>query len=171
MMDRRFGYADVCIGAAVIEEGSDSSAEPCLRRRPRWAPGRPSPTASPGSKMGSLAAPKELAADRCGRRSQRRCGRRAYHRRRCRSGRFLLGVTIGGGPGSATRESKWPGRTGSTGVLVASVQCNRSVGGRPGRLDLCCRQLVPRKYIQYLPSIFSGTMAPDFVHFTFQLPL
>ena len=37
------------------------------------------------------------------------------------------GVRIGGGPGSTTRESNFPGRRGRTGVCVASVQWRRSL--------------------------------------------
>src|SRR5579863_4464214 len=77
---------------------------------------------------------------------------------------------MGDGPGSATRESNCPGRTGSTGVCVASLQCSRSVDDANPAWSLPLA-LVPRKYIQYLPSTFSGTIAPDLVHFTFQFPL
>src|SRR5689334_7424338 len=81
-----------------------------------------------------------------------------------------LGVRIGDGPGSATRESNCPGRTGRTGRSLASVQCRRSVEDASPTWSLLSA-LVPRKYIQYLPSIFSETIAPDLVHFTFQFPL
>src|SRR5208283_1637164 len=77
---------------------------------------------------------------------------------------------IGAGPGSATRESNFPGRTGSTGASVASVQCKRSVEVASPTWSLLSG-IVPRKYIQYLPAIFSGTIAPDFVQRTFQRPL
>src|SRR5436309_12985564 len=79
-------------------------------------------------------------------------------------------VRIGGGPGSTTRESNCLGRRGKTGVLVSSVQCNRS-GEEARPIWSVLSAAVPRKYIQYFPSSFSGTMAPDLVHFTFQLPL
>src|SRR5579864_3037099 len=78
--------------------------------------------------------------------------------------------TSGAGPGSATRESNFPGRTGRTGVFVSSVQCSRSIDEANPVWSLPSL-LVPRKYIQYLPRIIAGTIAPDFVHFTFQFPL
>src|ERR1700719_1040027 len=81
-----------------------------------------------------------------------------------------LSVRIGGGPGSTTRESNLPGRRGSTGVSVASVQCSRSVEYESPIWSVLSA-LVPSQYIQYLPSICSGTMAPDFVQPLFQLPL
>src|SRR6266404_9623008 len=81
-----------------------------------------------------------------------------------------LDVRIGGGPGSTTRESNFPGRRGNTGVSVASVQCSRSSeDDKP--IWSVLSAAVPNQYIQYLPSIFSGTIAPDFVHATFQFPL
>src|SRR6266567_3083341 len=79
-------------------------------------------------------------------------------------------VMIGGGPGSTTRESNMLGRFGNTGSAVASVQRIRSVE-YASPIWSVLSALVPRKYIQYLPSISSGTMAPDFVHPTFHLPL
>src|SRR5260370_41128680 len=79
-------------------------------------------------------------------------------------------VRIGGGPGSTTRESNIPGRRGRAGVCVASVQGMRSVDEeRP--IWAVLSAAVPGQYIQYLPVIFSGPMAPDLVQPLFQLPL
>src|SRR5207247_7693165 len=69
-------------------------------------------------------------------------------------------VRMGGGPGSTTRESNFPGRRGRTGVVVASVQWRRSVEyERP--IWSVLSAAVPSQYIQYLPSIFSGTMRSE----------
>src|SRR5207245_8367780 len=85
-------------------------------------------------------------------------------------------VRMGGGPGSTTRESNFPGRRGRTGIAVASVQWRRSVDHeRPIWSVLYVSPIslgaVPSQYIQYLPSIFSGTMVPDLVQRLFQFPL
>src|SRR5271169_5350241 len=80
------------------------------------------------------------------------------------------GVRIGEGPGSTTRESNCPGLRGNTGVFVASIQWMRSVE-YASPIWSFLSGVVPRKYIQYLPSIFSGTIAPDLVQPVFQLPL
>src|SRR5438874_13611036 len=79
-------------------------------------------------------------------------------------------VRIGGGPGSTTRESNLPGRFGSAGVWVASVQWSKSVDyERP--IWSVLSAAVPSQYIQYLPSTFSGKMAPDLIQPLFQFPL
>src|SRR5207244_11697689 len=84
--------------------------------------------------------------------------------------RMPRSVRMGGGPGSTTRELNFPGRRGRTGVVVASVQWRRSVEyERP--IWSVLSAAVPSQYIQYLPSIFSGTMSPDLVQPLFQFPL
>src|SRR5580704_2697231 len=77
---------------------------------------------------------------------------------------------MGGGPGSTTRESNFPGRRPRTGVFVASVQCTKS-SEYESPIWSVSSAAVPSQYIQYFPPIFSGTIAPDLVHATFQLPL
>src|SRR5260370_41663885 len=76
---------------------------------------------------------------------------------------------MGGGPGSTTRESNFPGGRGSTGRWFSSLQRSMSV-----ELDSPIWSVlppaVPSQYIQYFPLIFSGTIAPDFVQPRFHFP-